>query len=65
MVKTKNRKSVIHTGMLRVLEQTTEKGKTMGKPRMIGMFKPYTPNNKADRRNKPFKGAQKKGKGKK
>ena len=37
----------------------------MGKPKMIGMFKPYTPNNKADRRNKPFKGAQKKGKGKK
>ena len=29
MVKTKNRKSVIHTGMLRVLEQKMEKGKTM------------------------------------
>lgn len=29
MVKTKNRKSVIHTGMLQALEQTTEKGKTM------------------------------------
>lgn len=28
-VKTKNRKSAIHTGMLRVLEQTAEKGKTM------------------------------------
>lgn len=31
-VKTKNRKSVIHTGMLRTLEQTTEKGKTMNNP---------------------------------
>lgn len=29
MGRTKNQKSVIHTGMLRVLEQTTEKGKTM------------------------------------
>ena len=37
----------------------------MGKPRMIGMIKPYIPNNKADRRNKPFTGAQKKGKAKK
>ena len=28
----------------------------MGKPRMIGMIKPYTPNSKADRRRKnPFK----------
>lgn len=29
MVKTKNRKSVIHTGMHQVLEQATEKGRTM------------------------------------
>lgn len=28
-VKTKNRKSAIHTGMLRALDRTTEKGKTM------------------------------------
>lgn len=29
----------------------------MGKPKMIGMFKPYTPNSKADsRRKKPFTG---------
>lgn len=38
----------------------------MGKPRMYGMNKPFTPNSKADRkRNKPFTGAHKKGKGKK
>lgn len=37
----------------------------MGKPRMIGAFKPYTPNNKADKGKKPFTGAQKKGKAKK
>lgn len=38
----------------------------MGKPKMIGMFKPYTPNSKADRRRKkPFTGAQKKGNAKK
>lgn len=37
----------------------------MGKPRMIGMFKPSIPNSKADqKRNKPF-GAHKKGKVKK
>ena len=29
MDRTKNPKSVIHTGMLRALKQTTEKGKTM------------------------------------
>ncbi len=34
----------------------------MGKAKMIGMFKPCIPNSKADgRRNKPFKGARKKG----
>ena len=38
----------------------------MGKPRMIGMNKPFIPNSKADqKRNKPFKGAQKKGTAKK
>lgn len=38
----------------------------MGKPRMLGMLKQYIPNSKADRRrNKPFKGAHKKGKAKK
>ena len=38
----------------------------MGKPRIIGMFKPCIPNSKADRRrNKPFPGAHKKGKAKK
>lgn len=38
----------------------------MGKPRMIGMIKPYTPNSKADqKRNKPFVGVHKKGKAKK
>lgn len=37
----------------------------MGKPRMIGAFKPYTPNNKAGRMKKPFTGAHKKGKAKK
>jgi hypothetical protein len=38
----------------------------MGKPKMYGMFKPYIPNSKADqKRNKPFRGAQKKGKAKK
>lgn len=37
----------------------------MGKAKMIGMFKPYTPNNKADsRRKKPFR-VHKKGKAKK
>ena len=35
MVKTKNRKSVIHTGMLRVLEPTMEKGKTMAECMMF------------------------------
>lgn len=34
----------------------------MEKPRMIGIFKPSIPNSKADqKRNKPFRGAQKKG----
>ena len=38
----------------------------MGKARMYGMNKPFTPNNKADRkRNKSFPSAKKKGKGKK
>lgn len=38
----------------------------MGKARMYGMYKPFIPNSKADRkRNKPFQGAQKKGKAKK
>lgn len=37
----------------------------MGKAKMYGMFKPYTPNNRLDKRNKPFTGAQKKGKAKK
>ena len=38
----------------------------MAKPRMYGYFKPCVPNSKADqRRNKPFRGAQKKGKSKK
>lgn len=38
----------------------------MGKARMYGMNKPFTPNNKADRkRNNPFKGVHKKGKAKK
>lgn len=38
----------------------------MGKPKMIGMFKPYTPNRKTDgKRKKPFTGAHKKGKAKK
>ena len=38
----------------------------MGKARTYGMNKPYIPNNKADKkRNKPFTGAQKKGKAKK
>lgn len=37
----------------------------MGKPKMMGMFKPYTPNSKADqKRHKPF-GVHKKGKAKK
>lgn len=26
----------------------------MGKPKMIGMFKPYTPNSKLQKRSKPF-----------
>lgn len=35
----------------------------MGKPKMFGMNKTFIPNSKADqKRNKPFKGAQKKGK---
>ncbi len=34
-VKTKNRKSAIHTGMLRVLEQTAEKGKTMNEVKKL------------------------------
>lgn len=39
MVKTKNQKSVIRTGMLRALEQTTEKGKTMTyKERLIELL---------------------------
>ena len=43
-----------------------EKGNTMGKPRLIGMNKPFTPNSKADqKRNKPFVGVHKKGKAKK
>lgn len=39
----------------------------MAKPRICGMYKPFTPNSKADRkRNKPFTGVQmKKGKAKK
>lgn len=33
----------------------------MGKARMYGMYKPFTPNSKADRkRNKPFTGVHKK-----
>lgn len=37
----------------------------MGKARMYGMYKPFTPNNKADRkRNKTFTGVHKKGKAK-
>ena len=35
MVKTKNRKSVIHTGMLRALEQTAEKGKAMDNRKVV------------------------------
>jgi hypothetical protein len=35
MDKTKNRKSVIHTGMLRALEQTMEKGNTMSECMMF------------------------------
>lgn len=39
----------------------TEKGKTMGKPKMYGMNKTFIPNSKADqKRNKPF-GTHKKG----
>lgn len=42
-----------------------EKGTAMGKAKMYGMFKPYTPNSKADqKRNKPFV-THKKGTGKK
>ena len=37
----------------------------MAVAKKIGYFKPYTPNSKADRRKKPFNGAQKKGKAKK
>ena len=38
----------------------------MAKPKMIGMYKPFTHNSKADqKRNKPFTGAHKKGKVKK
>ena len=37
----------------------------MAVAKKIGYFKPYAPNNKADRRKKPFTGAQKKGKAKK
>ena len=38
----------------------------MAKPKMYGMNKTFIPNSKADqRRNKPFKGVQKKGKDKK
>ena len=38
----------------------------MAVAKKVGYFKPYTPNSKADRkRNKPFTGAQKKGKAKK
>jgi hypothetical protein len=41
-------------------------GKRMGKPKMLGYFKPCVPNSKADqRRNKPFMGVHKKGKVKK
>jgi hypothetical protein len=32
----------------------------MGKPRMIGMSKPYTPNSKADRKKIKFKKGKKK-----
>ena len=38
MGRTKNRKSVIHTGMLRVLEQTAEKGEPM-REKLIEMLK--------------------------
>lgn len=39
---------------------------TMGKPKMYGMNKTFIPNSKADqKRNKPFRGTQKKGKAKK
>ena len=38
----------------------------MGKPRIIGMNKTFIPNSKADqKRNKPLKGAHKKGNAKK
>lgn len=37
----------------------------MSKARIYGMNKQFVPNNKADRRNKPFMGTQKKGKAKK
>jgi hypothetical protein len=38
----------------------------MGKPKMLGYFKPCVPNSKADqRRSKPFVGVHKKGKVKK
>lgn len=41
-------------------------GIIMGKARMYGMNKPFTPNSKADqKRNRPFKGVHKKGKAKK
>jgi len=32
---------------------------TMGKPRMLGMNKPYTPNSRMDREKKPFKKGKK------
>ena len=37
----------------------------MAVAKKVGYFKPYTPNSKADRRKKPFKGGQKKGQAKK
>jgi hypothetical protein len=36
------------------MAQTACGGMTMGKPKMIGMLKPYTPNSKADQKRKPF-----------
>lgn len=46
--------------------EPTQKGYTMGKAKMYGMNKTFIPNSKADqKRNKPFRGAPKKGKAKK
>ena len=46
--------------------RAAERRMSMGKPRMLGYYKPAVPNSKADqRRNKPFMGVHKKGKVKK